>query len=187
MRCFRAACSKNSISNRHSMRWPAIGPFLFLMPWSRFSRRWRSAAGRSASRRWRSRVTASIRSRASSAFFRAKGLMELVKALAKFLVVRWLRSSFLWSKADEFLGLGAQPLALALENGAWLMGLQLSWSCRRRADPDRRDRRAVPALGSQQEAEDDAAGSRDELKETEGRPRSSPRSARCSRRWRSAA
>ena len=55
--------------------------------------------------------------------FSAKGLMELVKSLAKFLVVSLVATLFLWSKADEFLGLSAQPLALALENGAWLMGL----------------------------------------------------------------
>jgi flagellar biosynthetic protein FlhB len=48
--------------------------------------------------------------------------MELVKAIAKFLVVASVAVVFLWSKADEFLGLGAQPLALALQNGAWLIG-----------------------------------------------------------------
>ena len=55
--------------------------------------------------------------------FSAKGLMELIKAMAKFLVVSLVAIAFLWSKADDFLGLGAQPLALALENGAWLMAL----------------------------------------------------------------
>ena len=31
--------------------------------------------------------------------------------------------AFLWSKSDDFLGLGAQSLSLALQNGAWLIGL----------------------------------------------------------------
>ena len=55
--------------------------------------------------------------------FSSKGLMELVKSLAKFMVVSAVAAAFLWSKADDFLGLGNQPLALALENGAWLLGL----------------------------------------------------------------
>jgi flagellar biosynthetic protein FlhB len=55
--------------------------------------------------------------------FSSKGLMELVKAIAKFLVVSVVAVVFLWSKADDFLGLGSQPLVLALQNGAWLIGL----------------------------------------------------------------
>ncbi len=55
--------------------------------------------------------------------FSSKGLMELVKALAKFLVVSVVAASFLWTKSDDFLGLGSQPLVLAMENGAWLIGL----------------------------------------------------------------
>ncbi len=49
--------------------------------------------------------------------------MELIKAMAKFLLVSLVAVAFLWSKADEILGLGAQPLSLALQNGAWLIGL----------------------------------------------------------------
>ncbi len=55
--------------------------------------------------------------------FSSKGLMELVKAVAKFLVVSVVAVVFLWSKADDFLGLGSQSLTLALQNGAWLIGL----------------------------------------------------------------
>jgi flagellar biosynthetic protein FlhB len=55
--------------------------------------------------------------------FSSKGLMELVKSVAKFLVVSVVAVAFLWSKADEFLGLGAQSLTLALQNGAWLLGV----------------------------------------------------------------
>ena len=55
--------------------------------------------------------------------FSSKGLMELIKAMAKFLVVSVVAVVFLWSKADDFLGLGAQSLALALYNGAWLIGI----------------------------------------------------------------
>jgi len=54
--------------------------------------------------------------------FSAKGLMELIKAVAKFLVVSSVAVVFLWSKADEFLGLGSQSLTLALQHGAWLLG-----------------------------------------------------------------
>ena len=55
--------------------------------------------------------------------FSSKGLMELIKAMAKFLVVSAVAIAFLWSKADDFLGLGAQSLSLSLQNGAWLIGL----------------------------------------------------------------
>jgi len=55
--------------------------------------------------------------------FSSKGLMELIKAVAKFLVVSIVAVIFLWSKAEEFIGLGSQPLSLALLNGAWLLGL----------------------------------------------------------------
>ncbi|MCP4979180.1 MAG: flagellar biosynthesis protein FlhB [Gammaproteobacteria bacterium] len=54
--------------------------------------------------------------------FSSKGLMELIKAVAKFLVVASVAVIFLWSKADEFLGLGAQALSQSLQNGAWLIG-----------------------------------------------------------------
>ncbi len=54
--------------------------------------------------------------------FSSKGLMELIKAMAKFLVVSVVAVTFLWSKADDFLGLGTQSLALSLHNGAWLIG-----------------------------------------------------------------
>ena len=55
--------------------------------------------------------------------FSSKGLMELIKAVAKFLVVSVVAVIFLWSKAEEFIGLGTQSLSLALLNGAWLLGL----------------------------------------------------------------
>lgn len=51
-----------------------------------------------------------------------KGLMELVKSLIKFTFVSLVAAIFLWSKLDEFIGLGTQSLGLALENGAWLLG-----------------------------------------------------------------
>ena len=54
--------------------------------------------------------------------FSSKGLMELIKAMAKFLLVAMVTIIFLWSKSDEFLGLGQQSLSTALSNGAWLIG-----------------------------------------------------------------
>jgi len=54
--------------------------------------------------------------------FSSKGLMELVKAMAKFLLVASITITYLWSNSDEFLGLGFQPLSAALSRGAWLIG-----------------------------------------------------------------
>ncbi len=55
--------------------------------------------------------------------FSANGLMELVKAIAKFLVVSVVAVIYLWSKSDELLGLGSQPLSIALNHGAHLLGM----------------------------------------------------------------
>ncbi len=54
--------------------------------------------------------------------FSARGLMELVKALAKFLVVSFIAVTFMWSNADEFLHLGQEPFMQGLTHGAWLFG-----------------------------------------------------------------
>ncbi|MCP4494671.1 MAG: flagellar biosynthesis protein FlhB [Gammaproteobacteria bacterium] len=55
--------------------------------------------------------------------FSANGLMELVKAIAKFLVVSVVAVMYLWSKSDELLSLGSQPLSIALSHGAYLLGM----------------------------------------------------------------
>ena len=55
--------------------------------------------------------------------FSAKGLMELVKALAKFLVVGSVAVFFMWSQMDEFLNLGREPFLQGLAHAAWLFGL----------------------------------------------------------------
>jgi len=54
--------------------------------------------------------------------FSSKGLMELIKSLAKFLLVSFVAVTFLWIKADEFLGLGLEPLSQAFKHGALLFG-----------------------------------------------------------------
>jgi flagellar biosynthetic protein FlhB len=54
--------------------------------------------------------------------FSSKGLMELIKAMAKFLVVSLVAVTFLWTRADDFLGLGMQPLSEALTHAGWLAG-----------------------------------------------------------------
>ncbi len=54
--------------------------------------------------------------------FSTKGLMELVKAIAKFLVVASVAVIFLWSNVDEFLGLGGQAITQSLQTGASLTG-----------------------------------------------------------------
>jgi flagellar biosynthesis protein FlhB len=55
--------------------------------------------------------------------FSAKGLMELVKALAKFGVVISIAGIFIVSRSDEFLNLGREPLNQALAHSAELLGL----------------------------------------------------------------
>ena len=54
--------------------------------------------------------------------FSAKGLMELIKALAKFLVVTFFAWIFMWFYLDEILGLSEEPFFTALAHGAWLFG-----------------------------------------------------------------
>ncbi len=54
--------------------------------------------------------------------FSAKGLMELIKALAKFLVVALFAWFFLWLRMDEFLGLGEASFRSSMAHGAWLFG-----------------------------------------------------------------
>ncbi|MDH5354505.1 MAG: flagellar biosynthesis protein FlhB [Gammaproteobacteria bacterium] len=55
--------------------------------------------------------------------FSSNGLMELVKAIAKFLVVSVIAVVYLWNQSDELLGLGAQPLLTALNNGIYLLAM----------------------------------------------------------------
>ena len=55
--------------------------------------------------------------------FSSKGLMELVKAMLKLVFVSVVAIAFLWSKKDEFLGLGSLPLSAAMNHGAWLIGV----------------------------------------------------------------
>jgi len=54
--------------------------------------------------------------------FSARGLMELVKALAKFLVVSVFAIIFMWTQAEEFLNLGREPFVQGLGHAAWLFG-----------------------------------------------------------------
>ena len=55
--------------------------------------------------------------------FSANGLMELVKSVAKFLLVSAVAIFYLWGKSEELLGLGVQPLSVALSHGAYLLGM----------------------------------------------------------------
>ncbi len=55
--------------------------------------------------------------------FSANGLMELVKAIAKFLLVSVIAVVYMWNQSDDLLGLGMQPLSVALEHGAYLLGV----------------------------------------------------------------
>jgi len=55
--------------------------------------------------------------------FSSNGLMELVKAIAKFLVVSVFAIAYMWSHSEELLSLGMQPLSVALSHGAYLLGM----------------------------------------------------------------
>lgn len=55
--------------------------------------------------------------------FSSNGLMELVKAIAKFLVVSVVAVTYMWAKSDDLLSLGVQPLSVALSHGVYLLGM----------------------------------------------------------------
>lgn len=54
--------------------------------------------------------------------FGAKGLMELVKSLAKFLLVASLTAVLLWSWRDDVLALGSKEVTVALTEGMQMLG-----------------------------------------------------------------
>ena len=54
--------------------------------------------------------------------FALRGLVELLKSLAKFLILALVTALLLWKKADLFLGLGSEPLRPALQHVASLLG-----------------------------------------------------------------
>lgn len=54
--------------------------------------------------------------------FGPQGLMELLKALAKFLVLGGAAVLLLWNMMDAFMGLGSEPLPEALSHVAQLLG-----------------------------------------------------------------
>ncbi len=101
--------------------------------------------------------------------FSTKGFMELIKALAKFLLVALFAWFFLWLRMDEFLGLGDAPFRSALTHGAWLFGYAffvMSSSLILIAAID------VPfqLWDHSQKLKMTLQEVRDEMKETEGRP-----------------
>ncbi len=101
--------------------------------------------------------------------FGPKGLMELVKALAKFLVVSFVAVVYLWSQADNFLNLGREPFLQAMAHAGWLYGmsfLAISSALLLIAAID------VPfqLWDHSQKLKMTLQEVRDEMKETEGRP-----------------
>ncbi len=54
--------------------------------------------------------------------FALKGLMELVKVLAKFMLVAGISAAIIWSLIEELIGLGSEPLHIALAHVATLCG-----------------------------------------------------------------
>ncbi|MEQ8801588.1 MAG: EscU/YscU/HrcU family type III secretion system export apparatus switch protein, partial [Haliea sp.] len=57
--------------------------------------------------------------------FGAHGLMELLKAMGKFLVVAVASGFFLWLIMDRFLALSRLPIVPAITESAWLAGMAL--------------------------------------------------------------
>ena len=57
--------------------------------------------------------------------FGAQGLMELIKSMAKFLVVGIAAGFFLWLVADRFLSLSRLPVIAAIGESVWLATLSL--------------------------------------------------------------
>ncbi|MCK4707085.1 MAG: flagellar biosynthesis protein FlhB, partial [Gammaproteobacteria bacterium] len=101
--------------------------------------------------------------------FSSKGLMELVKALAKFLVVASVAVWFMWARSSEFLSLGQESFLQGLTHAAWLFGyafLVMSSSLIIIAAID------VPfqLWDHSQKLKMTLQEVRDEMKETEGRP-----------------
>jgi flagellar biosynthetic protein FlhB len=101
--------------------------------------------------------------------FSAKGLMELVKALAKFFVVFLFAASFMWAQSEEFLNLGRESFLQGLTHAAWLFGysfLVMSLSLLFIAAID------VPfqLWDHSNKLKMTMQEVRDEMKETEGRP-----------------
>jgi flagellar biosynthetic protein FlhB len=54
--------------------------------------------------------------------FSPNGLMELVKALGKFLLIGGIATAIIWGWMGDFLALGRMPLAPALHEGIYLLG-----------------------------------------------------------------
>jgi len=97
------------------------------------------------------------------------GLIELLKALAKFAIVAVIAGLLLWRLGDDFLSLGTLTLQVAISRAAWLAGISLAglaaslmliaavdvpfqfWNHHRQLRMTKQE-------------------TRDELKETEGRP-----------------
>ncbi len=101
--------------------------------------------------------------------FSARGLMELLKALAKFFVVSAMAVSFMWSQSDKFLNLGREPFLQGLNHAVWLLGfgfLVISFSLVLIAAID------VPfqLWDHSNKLKMTLQEVRDEMKETEGRP-----------------
>ncbi len=101
--------------------------------------------------------------------FAARGLVELIKSLAKFLILALVTALLLWHKADLFLGLGNEPLRPALQHVAGLLGwsflyLSLALILIAAVDvPFQLWDHARQLKMTRQEV-------RDEMKETDGRP-----------------
>ena len=101
--------------------------------------------------------------------FSAKGLMELIKALAKFLLVSVIAIAFMWSQSESFLNLGRESFLQGLTHAAWLFGysfLVMSLSLVLIAAID------VPfqLWDHSNKLKMTLQQVRDEMKETEGRP-----------------
>ena len=100
--------------------------------------------------------------------FSTKALVELLKALGKFLVVLGVALLVLSAYQDDLLSIAKQPLDLAIMHSVEIVGWCALWMACGLIIIAAVD--AVPALGQQAEADDDQAGGQDEYKDSEGKP-----------------
>ena len=87
--------------------------------------------------------------------FSLKALVELFKALAKFLVVLSTALLVLHLRTNDFLSLGQEPLEQAIVHCAWALATALLILA---ADLDRGSGCALSVVGQQAEADDDQTG-----------------------------
>ena len=115
--------------------------------------------------------------------FSSQGLIEMLKAIAKAVLVGGVAVWVLWHNSGAVLALATEPLGAGMAHMVQLLGTSLLIM----AGSHRRDRRAVPALGLDKQLRMTKEEVRQEAKEQEGDPQIKARIRASSARWRAAA